>query len=45
MRIEDLQRAISKYKQQDNNILLYLKGEFVSVKSDEVILKLLEEYK
>jgi hypothetical protein len=45
MNIEDVKRAISKYKPQKDDVILYLKGEFVTVKSDEVIPKLLEEYR
>lgn len=44
MNIEDLKMVISKYKPHDSDIVLSLKGELVTVKSDEVIPKLLEEY-
>jgi hypothetical protein len=45
MNIEDVKRAISKNKSQVDDVVLYLKGELVVVKSEEVIPKLLEEYR
>lgn len=44
MNIENVRKAISKYKPKEDDVILYLKGEFVNVKPDEVIPKLLEEY-